>query len=57
MTGLLIFAYYPGLANIQQQQKKDYLLRLLREGKVDEFNEIRRKDNYSRLDLRQADLV
>jgi uncharacterized protein YjbI with pentapeptide repeats len=55
VTGLLILAYYPNLAKAQQQQpqisQKSYLLELLAEGKIDEFNEFRTKDNYSRLRL------
>jgi uncharacterized protein YjbI with pentapeptide repeats len=55
----IILAYYPDLANIQQQQQasqKNYLLQLLNEGKIDEFNQLRRKGNYSRLDFYNVDL-
>ena len=58
-TSQIILAYYPDLANRQQQQQasqKDYLLQLLKEGKIDEFNEFRRKNNYSRLDFYNVDL-
>jgi uncharacterized protein YjbI with pentapeptide repeats len=58
-TRQIILACYPDLANRQQQQQasqKDYLLQLLKEGKIDEFNEFRRKNNYSRLDLYNVDL-
>ncbi len=58
-TGQLILAYYPDLANRQEQQQasqKDYLLQLLKEGKIVEFNEFRRKNNYSRLDFSNVDL-
>ena len=57
-TSQIILAYYPDLANRQQQQQasqKDYLLQLLKEGKIDEFNEFRRKNNYSRLDFYNVD--
>ena len=58
-TGQLILAYYPDLANRQEQQQasqKDYLLQLLKEGKIVEFTEFRRKNNYSRLDFSNVDL-
>jgi uncharacterized protein YjbI with pentapeptide repeats len=58
-TSQIILAYYPNLANRQQQQQasqKDYLLQLLKEGKIDEFNEFRRKNNYSRLAFHSIDL-
>jgi uncharacterized protein YjbI with pentapeptide repeats len=57
-TRQIILACYPDLANRQQQQvsQKDYLLQLLKEGKIDEFNEFRRKNNYSRLDFYNVDL-
>jgi uncharacterized protein YjbI with pentapeptide repeats len=48
---------YPELAKRSQTSQKDYLLQLLRDGKIVEFNKIRRKDNYSRLDLYNAELV
>jgi uncharacterized protein YjbI with pentapeptide repeats len=55
----IILAYYPDLANRQQQQQasqKNHLLQLLKEGKVDEFNQFRRKNDYSRLDFYNVDL-
>jgi uncharacterized protein YjbI with pentapeptide repeats len=55
----IILAYYPDLANRQQQQQasqKNYLLQLLKEGKIDEFNQLRRNGNYSRLDFYNVDL-
>jgi hypothetical protein len=58
-TVQIILAYYPNLANRQQQQQtsqKDYLLQLLKEGKIVEFNEFRRKNNYSRLAFHSVDL-
>jgi uncharacterized protein YjbI with pentapeptide repeats len=58
-TRQIILAYYPDLANRQQQQQasqKNYLLELLKEGKIDEFDEFRRKNNYSRLDFYNVDL-
>ena len=57
-TSQIILAYYPNLANRQQQQasQKDYLLQLLKEGKIDEFNEFRRKNNYSRLAFHSINL-
>jgi uncharacterized protein YjbI with pentapeptide repeats len=55
VTGLLILAYHPKLAKRQQPQR-DYLLQLLTEGRVDEFNEIRRKDNFSTLNFYKVDL-
>jgi uncharacterized caspase-like protein len=58
-TGQIILAYYPDLANRQQQQQasqKDYLLELLKEERIDEFNEFRRKNNYSRIDFYNVDL-
>ena len=58
-TSQIILAYYPDLANKQQQQQaslKDYLLKLLKEGRIDEFNEFRGKNNYSRLDFYNVDL-
>ncbi len=58
-TSQIILAYYPNLANRQQQQQasqKDYLLQLLNEGKIDEFNEFRRKNSYSRLAFCSVDL-
>ena len=55
----IILAYYPDLADIQQQQQasqKDSLLQVLKEGKVAEFNEFRRKDDYFRLSFYNVDL-
>jgi uncharacterized protein YjbI with pentapeptide repeats len=58
VTGEIILAHYPSLARRQQQtfQKSSHLLQLLRKGNIDEFNEIRKKDNYSRLDFYNVDL-
>jgi uncharacterized protein YjbI with pentapeptide repeats len=58
-TGEIILAHYPDLANIQQQEaafQRDYLLQLLKDRKIDEFNEFRRKNNYSRLNFYSVDL-
>jgi uncharacterized protein YjbI with pentapeptide repeats len=58
VTGQITLADYASLAKKQQQtsQKSSHLLELLRKGKIDEFNEIRKKDNYSRLDFSNVDL-
>jgi uncharacterized protein YjbI with pentapeptide repeats len=58
VTGQITLAHYPSLARGQQQtsQKSSHLIQLLRNGKIDEFNEIRKKDNYSRLDFYDVDL-
>jgi uncharacterized protein YjbI with pentapeptide repeats len=59
VTGQIILAHYPNLARRQQQtsqKSSSHLIQLLREGKIDEFNEIRKKDNYSRLDFYNVDL-
>jgi hypothetical protein len=56
-AGRIILAHYPELAEIQRQiSQKDYLLQLLTDGKIEEFNEIRKEDNYSRLDFGGVDL-
>jgi uncharacterized protein YjbI with pentapeptide repeats len=58
-TSRIILASYPNLANRQQQQQasqKDYLLQLLKEEKIEEFNKFRRNNNYSRLDFYNVDL-
>ncbi|MDQ3884181.1 MAG: pentapeptide repeat-containing protein [Thermoproteota archaeon] len=58
-TDEIVLAHYPDLANIQQQEaafQRDYLLQLLKDRKIDEFNEFRRKNNYSRLNLYGVDL-
>ena len=58
VTGQLTLAHYPSLAKRQQQtsQKSSHLIQLLRKGKINEFNEIRKKDNYSSLDFYNVDL-
>jgi uncharacterized protein YjbI with pentapeptide repeats len=59
VTGQIILAHYPSLARGQQQtsqKSSSHLIQLLRKGKIDEFNEIRKKDNYSRLDFCNVDL-
>jgi uncharacterized protein YjbI with pentapeptide repeats len=58
VTGQITLAHYPTLAKRQQQtsQKNSHLIQLLRKGKIDEFNEIRKRDNYSRLDFYNVDL-
>jgi uncharacterized protein YjbI with pentapeptide repeats len=58
VTGQITLAHYPSLAKRQQQtsQKSSHLIQLLRKGKINEFNEIRKKDNYSRLDFYNVDL-
>jgi uncharacterized protein YjbI with pentapeptide repeats len=55
ITGEIILAYYPSLAK-RQQSPRDYLLHLLTDGRIEEFNEMRRKDNYSRVDFYNVDL-
>ena len=57
-TSQINLAYYPSLANIHEQtlQKSSHLIQLLKNGKIDEFNEIRKRDNYSRLNLSNIDL-
>jgi uncharacterized protein YjbI with pentapeptide repeats len=56
-TVQVILAYYPTLSNVQQQaSQKDHLLQLLKEGKIKEFNESRKKNNYSRLSFYNVDL-
>ena len=58
VTAQIILAYCPNLANRQQQQQaaqKDYLLQSLKEGKIIEFNESRRKNDYWRLDFCNVD--
>jgi uncharacterized protein YjbI with pentapeptide repeats len=47
---------YPKLARRPQTSQKDYLLQLLTEGKIDKFNEIRKKDNYSQVEFYNVDL-
>lgn len=46
---------YPQLAKTAQTSQRDYLVQLLTE-KVDEFNEIRKKENYPKLDFGGIDL-
>jgi hypothetical protein len=55
VTGLLILAYHPKLAKRQQSQR-EYLLIQLIEGRLDEFNEVRKKDNYSKIDFHKVEL-
>lgn len=57
VAGQIILAYYPDLTNkLQQLFKRDYLLQLLKDAKIDEFNAIRRRDNYSKLDFYKVNL-
>jgi uncharacterized protein YjbI with pentapeptide repeats len=58
VTGQITLAHYPSLAKRQQQtfHKSSHLIQLLRKGKINEFNELRKKDNYSRLDFYNVDL-
>ena len=57
VAGQIILAHYPDLTNkLQQLSKRDYLLQLLKDAKIDEFNAIRRKDNYSKLDFYKVNL-
>jgi uncharacterized protein YjbI with pentapeptide repeats len=58
VTGLLILAHHPDLEEGELQVfQRDYLLQLLKDGKINDFNEIRTKDkNHSRLDFYSVDL-
>ncbi len=57
VAGQIILAHYPDLTNkLRQLSKRDYLLQLLKDAKIDEFNAIRRKDNYSKLDFYKVNL-
>jgi len=59
VTNQVTLAHYPSLAKIQQetpQKSSTHLIQLLRKGKINEFNEIRKKDNFSRLNFYNVDL-
>jgi Pentapeptide repeats (8 copies) len=55
-SGDIILAYHPILAKRQPQtSQRDYLLQLLKDEKINEFNEIRGKNYSSRLDYCELD--
>jgi uncharacterized protein YjbI with pentapeptide repeats len=56
MSGDIIIARYSDLAKRDKMSQEDYLLQLLKEEEIDEFNEIRSRYYYSKQDFFNVDL-